>query len=56
MEIEAKMREDKEQEEKRLAKEESSIVQAGKKVVQVKKTGTNGVVKKPVVKRFGRGF
>jgi pre-mRNA-splicing factor ATP-dependent RNA helicase DHX38/PRP16 len=58
MEIETKMREDKEREEKRLAQEESSIIQAGamKKGPQVKKMGTNGVVKKPVVKRFGRGF
>jgi pre-mRNA-splicing factor ATP-dependent RNA helicase DHX38/PRP16 len=58
MEIEAKMREDKEREEKRLAQEEASIVQAGavKKGPLVKKMGTNGVVKKPIVKRFGRGF
>src|SRR5277367_3234420 len=58
MEIEAKMREDKEMEEKRLAQEEASIVQAGavKKGPLVKKMGTNGVVKKPIVKRFGRGF
>jgi pre-mRNA-splicing factor ATP-dependent RNA helicase DHX38/PRP16 len=58
MEIEAKMREDKEREEKRLAQEEANIVQAGavKKGPLVKKMGTNGVVKKPIVKRFGRGF
>jgi pre-mRNA-splicing factor ATP-dependent RNA helicase DHX38/PRP16 len=58
MEIEAKMREDKEREEKRLVQEEASIVQAGavKKGPLVKKMGTNGVVKKPIVKRFGRGF
>jgi pre-mRNA-splicing factor ATP-dependent RNA helicase DHX38/PRP16 len=58
MEIETKMREDKEREEKRLAQEEASIVQAGavKKGPLVKKMGTNGVVKKPIVKRFGRAF
>ena len=58
IEIETKMRDDKEREEKRLAQLEAGVVQAGqiKKGPVVKKMGTNGVVKKPVVKRFGRGI
>ena len=66
MEIEAKMREDKEREDKRLA---SEAVKIGGQGVQtagvvrkgnalVKKTGSGGIVKKPVIgaKKFGRGF
>lgn len=59
MEIEAKMAADKEREELRLAKIEAS---KGSTIVKkpatsmVRKMGSNGVVKKPIARRFGRGF
>lgn len=60
MEIEAKMREDKEKEERRLAREKANAVTTGlgkKAGIVIRKTASNGVVKKPVVgKRTGRGF
>ena len=58
MEIETKMREDKEHEEQRLAQAQANVVQAGrfKTNPAVKKLATNGVVKKPMAKRRGVGF
>jgi pre-mRNA-splicing factor ATP-dependent RNA helicase DHX38/PRP16 len=55
MEIEAQMAEDKLREEKRLENENSKTV---KKVVSsaVKKVSSHGAVRKPIVKRSGRGF
>jgi pre-mRNA-splicing factor ATP-dependent RNA helicase DHX38/PRP16 len=55
MEIEAQMAEDKMNEEKRLANE--SLKTAKKPVSSaVKKVASHGAVRKPVVKRAGRGF
>lgn len=60
IEIEAKMREDKEREERRLAQEKANAVTTGlgkKSGLVIRKTGSNGVVKKPIIgKRAGRGF
>jgi len=56
MEIEAQMAEDKRRHEEKLKADEERIVK--KKVVadKAKKIVTSGAVKKPVVKRKGRGF
>ncbi|PMB66138.1 Pre-mRNA-splicing factor ATP-dependent RNA helicase prp16 [Beauveria bassiana] len=58
MEIEAKMAEDKRQEELRLQDEAERASQAKKKIKSAdgKKFVTQGAVKKPLVKRRGRGF
>ena len=55
MEIEAKMAEDKVREERRLDKESTLLV---KKIIPtaVKKVASHGAVRKPVVRRSGRGF
>lgn len=57
-EIEAKMAEDKRREEERLARENSAISSAIRKAPgsAVKKVTTQGVVKRPVKSRGGRGF
>lgn len=66
VEIETKMREDKEREDKRLAAEaaaarpgaggQNGLIKKGN--ILVKRSGSGGVVKRPVIgaKRFGRGF
>lgn len=56
MEIEAKMAEDKQREEDRLQAEEERAVVKKKAVGDGKKFVTQGAVKKPVIKRRGRGF
>jgi len=59
MEIELQMNEDKEREAKRVKADEEMKSVPKVKVgsgVLVKKTGSGGVVKKPLVQRRGRGF
>src|SRR5277367_2940217 len=62
IEIEKQMKEDREREARRLEREElgrAAVVDGKGKVrggALVKKLGTNGVVKKPIVQRRGRGF
>lgn len=56
MEIEAKMADDKRREEERKQMEEERTVKKTKVVGEGKKFVTQGAVKKPLVKRRGRGF
>lgn len=59
MEIETKMAEDKEREAQRIAKaDENSKASAAKRPVTsaVKRVSTQGVVKRPLTPRVGRGF
>lgn len=56
MEIEAKMAEDKQREEDRLQAEEERAVVKKKTATDGKRFVTQGAVKKPVIKRRGRGF
>ncbi len=58
-ELEAKMAEDKEREARRLALEENgprSVIKKPGLGVSKKVVATDGVVKKPIIKRMGRGF
>jgi pre-mRNA-splicing factor ATP-dependent RNA helicase DHX38/PRP16 len=54
MEIEAQMAEDKLREEKRLENESTKMIK--KPLTAVKKVSSHGAVRKPMVKRSGRGF
>lgn len=56
VEIETKMAEDKRREEERLQAEEEKASSTKKAVSNNKKFVTQGAVKKPVIKRRGRGF
>jgi pre-mRNA-splicing factor ATP-dependent RNA helicase DHX38/PRP16 len=56
MEIEAKMAEDKLKEEQRIENENLKTVKKPVASSAVKKVATHGAVRKPVVKRSGRGF
>ncbi|EON97291.1 putative pre-mrna-splicing factor atp-dependent rna helicase prp16 protein [Phaeoacremonium minimum UCRPA7] len=56
MEIEAKMAEDKRRDEERQKAEEEKMIKKAAPVNRAKKIVTSGAVKKPLVKRRGRGF
>jgi len=55
MEIEAKMAEDKLREQQRLENEDLKVAKKPLTSV-IKKVASHGAVKKPIVKRSGRGF
>ena len=55
MEIEAQMAEDKLREQQRLAKENLKMARTPA-LSTVKKVASHGAVRKPVIKRSGRGF
>ncbi len=56
MEIEAKMAEDKLKEQQRLERENEKTIKKPELASAVKKVATHGAVRKPLVKRPGRGF